>query len=264
MYGDKQKRSIERFLNGTGKKNVDTFCIYQWIERCHYEGWWDLGCTLGAHVPPNSLAQDYPRRLEFLLRECRSKLNEQFIEVKKPGSQKSHLVPKEFYDLCETLNISFGGKAEQRLRLTYLGKKLGLLEKIDAGGCIFHFYNMDAAELVDWLRQHGFEHLIHQNKKIQELPRKRDKRVLIKVPWKEIPELIKIIYEAEKDNALRGAVIDSLIKTGASDWKKCLGYLAVNHGLDTGDPAIESIRQSLIKAFAEKGHEELAKKISAD
>lgn len=263
MNKDKQQRRIQRFLAGTGKKNVDTFCVYQWIERCHYEGWWDLGTALGSHVPPNSLAQDYHKRLDFLLRECRSKLNEQFVEI-KPGSQKIHFVPKVFTDTCQNLGIALGGKAKERIRLEYLGKKIGQLEKIGSDGCIFHFYETDIAKLTEWLNKNGFEHLIHQNRKMKELLRKRDKRVLIKVPWNDIPDLIKRIHDEDKHNALRGAVIKALIKTGAVNWKKCLAHLEVTYGLDIADPAIETIRQALIKAFAEKGHEELAKKIGSN
>jgi len=193
MSGYKQKRAIERFLKGIGTKNIDVFSLYQWIDRCYYQGWWDLACALGANIPPNSLILDYHKRLEFLLRECRTKLNEQFVEVKNPGSKNSCLVPREFFDLCAALKISFGGKVEQRISLIYLGKKLGLMEEIDSGGCIFNFYNMDATELIEWLRKHGLQHLNHQNSKVKELPRKRNKRVLIKVSWTDMPDLIQRI-----------------------------------------------------------------------
>ncbi len=74
MNKEKQRREILRFLKGKGNKDVDAFCIYQWIERCHFHGWWDIGIALAPSVPPNSLDQDYHKRLNYLLYECRSKL----------------------------------------------------------------------------------------------------------------------------------------------------------------------------------------------
>lgn len=71
MDGESQKRKIRRFLKGSIKDGIDAFCIYQWIERCHYQEWWQMGVALGSHIQPNSLNKDYQKRLEFILSECR-------------------------------------------------------------------------------------------------------------------------------------------------------------------------------------------------
>jgi hypothetical protein len=65
-----QRRKIQRFLNGKGEKDIDAFSIYQWIDRCYHEGWWDLALALAPNLPPHSLRQDYRKRLNFLLSEC--------------------------------------------------------------------------------------------------------------------------------------------------------------------------------------------------
>ena len=76
MNKESQRRKILSFFDKKANKDIDSFCIYQWIERCHFLGWWTLAVDLGAHVPPNSLNKDYHRRLDFILRECREKSGE--------------------------------------------------------------------------------------------------------------------------------------------------------------------------------------------
>ena len=71
MDAESQKKKIHRFTKGAIKDRIDAFCIYQWIERCHFEGWWDAAVALGSFMPPNSLNKDYEKRLEFILSECR-------------------------------------------------------------------------------------------------------------------------------------------------------------------------------------------------
>jgi len=84
MNEESQRRKILRLLKGKGPKDVDAFCIYQWVERCHYQGWWDLGEKLGSHIPPNSLDSHYQQRVSYLLKECRTHFNP--IEKKDPGT----------------------------------------------------------------------------------------------------------------------------------------------------------------------------------
>jgi len=71
MDAETQKRKIRRFIKGAIKDGIDPFCIYQWIERCHFEGWWEMGVALGSQLQPNSLNKDYEKRLDFILSECR-------------------------------------------------------------------------------------------------------------------------------------------------------------------------------------------------
>jgi hypothetical protein len=71
MNSEKQKKQIIKFLKGNEKKYVDVFCVYQWIDRCYFQKWWNLALKLEPYIPPNSLKEQYHKRLEFLLAECR-------------------------------------------------------------------------------------------------------------------------------------------------------------------------------------------------
>ena len=68
-----QKRQIQRFLKGNDKRDIDTFCIYQWIERCHNQEWWEIAIELSQYITPGSLNTDYQKRLNFILKDCRIK-----------------------------------------------------------------------------------------------------------------------------------------------------------------------------------------------
>ncbi len=67
----RQKREIERFIKGDYIKDVDAFQIYQWIERCHFHRWWHLAVSLSNHLMPNWFDEDYQKRVDFLIRDCR-------------------------------------------------------------------------------------------------------------------------------------------------------------------------------------------------
>lgn len=259
MNKDFEKRRILRFLRGQGKRMVDAFGIYQWIERCHYHTWWDLGHQLGSHIPPGSLDLDYHRRLEFLLSECRSKLNDQFVEIKREDATKVLFVPKSFANTCESLGISFGGKTEQRVTLAYLGKKITILEELDAAGCYFHFLETDKKQLIQWLDNHGFQHLIQGNIKMKEFQQRRSVR--IRASWNDLSDLIEKIFEEAKLKILKKIIINALFKRGLK-WRGCLNYLELYYGINITDPSIEAIHQALIKALTEKGHVDLAHSIS--
>jgi hypothetical protein len=94
MDKEYQCRQIQKFIKGKYRKDIDAFCIYQWIERCHFHGCWDTGLSLGSYIPPNSLDSHYHKRLEYLLSECRRNatgVDKQYvpkidsnIEVKRP------------------------------------------------------------------------------------------------------------------------------------------------------------------------------------
>lgn len=102
MNSSGQKRKIKRFLRGILKKDIDVFCIYQWVERCHYEGWWHLATDLGSRIPPNSLMNDYQKRFEFLLRESAEHYETQkasFIEEKKKLEKKIAAFRKKYKEI---------------------------------------------------------------------------------------------------------------------------------------------------------------------
>ncbi len=82
MNKGSQRRQIIKFLDRKSSYDVDAFCLYQWIERCNFEQWWDLAIELSAYLPPNSLDMEYDKRLNYILKKCRDKAN----EISKPTS----------------------------------------------------------------------------------------------------------------------------------------------------------------------------------
>ena len=90
MNESSQKRQIQRFLKGHDKRDIDAFCIYQWIERCHIQKWWEMGIALAAYMPPDTLENNYQKRLEFILNECRKNFDaEQSIEAQSSKTVSS-------------------------------------------------------------------------------------------------------------------------------------------------------------------------------
>jgi len=83
------KSQIQRFLRGQDKRDLDAFHIYQWIERCHIQGWWKMAVELSSSIPPGSLTPEYQKRLEVLLKECRIKQDDQ-DDVKSDGPIPQH------------------------------------------------------------------------------------------------------------------------------------------------------------------------------
>jgi len=95
---ESQKRHIVKFLERKIGSDVDTFCIYQWIERCHFHKWWDLAVELAAHLPPNSLDRDYDMRLNFILKECHDRTSTS-VTQSLPREPRTILVrPKRHVD----------------------------------------------------------------------------------------------------------------------------------------------------------------------
>ena len=139
-------------------------------------------------------------------------MNDHFVEIKLKDSDQVHFVPKSFADICESVGITFGGKAEQKVRLTYLGKKIAILEELDAAGCFLHFLETDKKQLIQWLDNHGFQNLTEGNIKIKEFPLR--KRVRLRVSWNDISGLIEKIFEEAKLKTLKKIIIDALFKRG--------------------------------------------------
>jgi hypothetical protein len=81
MDKEYQSHQIQNFLKGKYRKEIDVFCIYQWIERCQFHGWWEVGLELGSFIPPNSLDTHYHKRLDYLLSECRHNVNVTNIQI---------------------------------------------------------------------------------------------------------------------------------------------------------------------------------------
>ncbi len=95
MNESKQRRQIQKFLKGNFKIDVDAFCIYQWVERCHVQKWWGMGVALAAHVPPDTLDSNYQKRLAFILNECRNN----FEAEQKNEVQSSKLVNTQYNNI---------------------------------------------------------------------------------------------------------------------------------------------------------------------
>jgi hypothetical protein len=189
------RRQIHKFLKGRYRKEVDSFCIYQWIDRCYFHGWWELGAQLAPSIPPNSLTQEYHKRLEYLLSECRTRLKDQFVEIKSPKATKIFSVPKQFWNVCDRLSIKPGGSSSSRLRLEYFWAKVILIEKIKPDRCIFYFSDMDRNKLIDWLERNRFEHLKENVRPKRENSRRKAR---LKITWDEATNLIPILCEDAK------------------------------------------------------------------
>lgn len=213
-------RQIHRFLKGKYRKEVDAFCIYQWVDRCYFHGWWDLGVKLTSSIPPNSLNPEYHKRLEYLFSECRNRLEQQFVEIKSPKATKLFSLPKSFWKVCEELGIRPGGSSNRRLKLEYLGEKVILIETIKSDKCTFYFSDMGKDKLSEWLDNHGFGHLrenIRPKKGIS--PR----RVRLRVSWKEASNLIRILHEEAKGIAALIEAIQKGSPEAKEEIKKLLG-----------------------------------------
>jgi hypothetical protein len=106
MNSESQHRKILAFLGGKFKKDIDAFCIYQWVERCHNEEWWDLGIQLAGHIPSNSMDQQYHKRLYFLLSECRINRKEPAkIYLRKESQNARFKYPGDTHHPLSQLNF---------------------------------------------------------------------------------------------------------------------------------------------------------------
>jgi hypothetical protein len=107
MNDSTQKRQIQRFLRGQDKRDIDAFSIYQWIERCHIQGWWGLGIALASNLPPNSLDQNYQKRLEFLLNECRKNVDAEQESQKMLAKTNKEFDKNKVLSNSKDINYSF-------------------------------------------------------------------------------------------------------------------------------------------------------------
>jgi len=139
MNTEKQRRQILSFLQGKGVTDVDAFCVYQWIERCHYEGWWDLGVSLTQNVPPNSLKQDYHKRLNYLLSDCRDNLKK---------TQETTVTPKRRY--IRKIPTKSSGKMHPFSDLKFENRARETLRQIFSVLFYMKSYNADFPNAVRW------------------------------------------------------------------------------------------------------------------
>jgi len=112
---ENQRRHIIKFLAHRNTFDVDAFCIYQWIERCHFHKWWDLALELAVHLPPNSLNSEYDMRLNFILKECRKQIQLEPVRSVTGVPRRIFVRPAEFsenfrnqdHDLTGTMVTGF-------------------------------------------------------------------------------------------------------------------------------------------------------------
>jgi hypothetical protein len=268
MNRDSQKRDINRFLSGKGRNDLDAFCIYQWVDRCHYEGWWDLALELGTRIPPNSIGDDYQKRLEYLLGECRKslkKLNAEFIKVRPPGAERDFMVPKPFWQCCEDLGLSIGGKLKSGLRLELAGEKILFLQNMDFKGCIIRFYRMDCDKFRSWLRSHGFEHLIHGI--IGSKDGRNDKKAKLRISWQDAENLMpSAVAELENDGTILLSIFfEAMGKVKNGTWGRYVDYVKDKYSALVSDEAIEKVRKALIQiASGLEGQDQFVERLKAD
>ncbi|MFX0196222.1 MAG: ADP-ribosylglycohydrolase family protein [Candidatus Hodarchaeota archaeon] len=272
MYKEKERRKILTFLKGKGKRDVDAFCIYQWMERCHFHGWWTLGVSLASSIPPNSLDQHYHKRLDFLLAECRNNLEafkKEFIEVKNPKSSTSFSIPKFFWTAFTDLGIKLGGRSNTGLSLEYLGTEIVFLEKIDFAGCIFRLFHMNKDELDSWLCSHGFPHLASQIIGIRRSSNTGNTR--LRISWQDATNLIPSIFEELREKSPWYTLIKVVTSRSIETWNECLEYLIKTIEGRKGTPLpneskrylmSDHFRINFISKLREAGHVDLAEKLS--
>ena len=191
-----QRTKINQFLRGKKKIEVDAFGIYQWIECCHFHGWWENAIQLSSFLPPNSLNPEYHKRLDYLLKECREGFKENYVELKNPEGNKYFTIPKLFWNVCKELGIKLGKKSNIWLGLEINDSKLILIEGIEQKGCFFKFYDLRKEDLIGWLKKHDFSHLIE---KIRPIKLTNRKPCWLKLTWEEATDLIPVIVDNKRE-----------------------------------------------------------------
>lgn len=268
MNRESQKRKIRRFLEGKGKKDIDAFCIYQWIDRCHYEGWWDLALELAPNLPPNSLNHDYHKRLEYLLTESGKNLKslkKEFIKISNPGDAEEFLISKSFWETCQDLGLSIKEKYKSGLRFEMAGEKILFLQNIHLKGCVIRFYKMDMETLSSWLNSHGFGHLVPGLIPVKDQAQSGNAK--LKITWQELENLMpSIIAELENDGTILLAMFfEAIGKVKNGTWGQYLNYVKEKYSIRVSDEVTEKVRKVLIEiASGLEGYDQFVKRLEAD
>ena len=268
MNRDSQSLKIRRFLEGKGKKDIDAFCIYQWIDRCHFEGWWDMALALAPSLPPNSLNHDYHKRLEYLLSEAGKNLKslkKEFIKISDSPSEKELLIPKSLWETCQDLGLSIVVKSKHGLRFEVAGKQILFLQNIDLKGCVIQFYTMDMEKLSPWLNSHGFGHLV--TGVIPPRNKGQGRKARLRISWQELENLMpSIIAELGNDiSILLAMFFEAIGKVKNGTWGQYLDYVKEKYSIRVSDEVIEKVRKFLIKiASGVEGYDQFVKRVETD
>lgn len=220
MNERKQRSQIVRFLKRKRSRQVDVFCLYQWLDRCYYQRWWELGVRIAVYIPSGTLSPEYQKRVGFLALECRNKLNEEFIELKNPGGKRTSLIPRTFWNACEGINLSLSGKSDKWLKLNYETKRIVIIGRIREDGCSFRFNKYDKSDICDLLRKSGLEHL---ESRLLSKGESRNRKSWLKLAWEEATTLIPLWTEHVKRD-MRGCPAKAITKKNAyfEYWKNML------------------------------------------
>ncbi len=222
MNNEIQRKKINRFLKGKNHEAIDAFCIYQWIDRCHFEGWWDDAVALGSFIPPNSLSLDYQKRIEFLLGQCRNQISQrkdQFVEIRNSNDKPALPIPKAFIDVIEELGLKLEGRGRSRMKLKYFNKRLLFLEKITFETCTFYFTDRSCESLLTWFEKHGFEYLTTNMTRGSKNIDERHPRV--KLSWDDATALIPIIFTQEYLDKIKKAATEKVHESSPpSKWNQ--------------------------------------------
>jgi len=213
MNSEVQLRKINRFLKGKGIKEIDAFCIYQWIDRCHFEGWWDAAVALAPFIPPNALSQDYQKRIEFLLGQCRNHIYERKDKFVKIGDTQDHqvfLVPKGFVDMLHELGLTLEGLGHNRMKLKYLDKILLFLEKMSFDACNFYFIDRSCDSLLTWLDKNGFDYLADDMRMTKKATDERHPRM--RISWDDAMSILPILFTREYLDEIKKAMTEKDLK----------------------------------------------------
>lgn len=220
MNNEVQRRKIIRFLKGKGHKEIDAFCIYQWIDRCHYQGWWDFAVALGPAIPPNSLNQDYQKRIEFLLGQCRNEISQrkdQFVAIGNTQDTRALPLPKAFIDIIDGLGLKVEGRGQSRIKLKYLSKRLLFLERMTFDDCVFYFTDRSCQALLTWLEKHGFGYLADSMGVTKNVDDER--RARIKVSWDDATSLLPILFTQDYLDEIKKGM-DEHVQPSAIKWNE--------------------------------------------
>lgn len=268
MNRESQKRKIRRFLEGKGKKDLDAFCIYQWIDRCHYEGWWDLALQLAPNLPPNSLNHDYHKRLGYLLSECGKNLKslkKEFIKISNPGAETNFMLPRSFWQSCEEFGLSIRGKSKSGLRFELAGEKILFIQNIDLKSCVMRFYRMDSEKLSSWLNSHGFGHLIQGI--IGRKDGGNEGNAKLRISWQDAENLMPsmIAEMGNDDTILLSMFIKAMGKVKDGSWGRYVRYVKEKYAISVSNEVIENMRKVLIEIASElDGPDQFVKRLEAD
>jgi hypothetical protein len=91
MDGPRVKANIERFLLGQYKHSVDNFCLYQWMERCVYHKWAELGLNLYKFIHVEKFDKTYRERIQYLAKDLQRQLSDQPGQRHPTELLKSHI-----------------------------------------------------------------------------------------------------------------------------------------------------------------------------